>query len=284
MKGKVLVICVVVVIGSLCWLQCDARGYSRASRGRGCNNTALPNNTNRVNGTRNNQWSGEGKLNFLLFLWIGLSLIYMFFGCLNETREDKDACLAGYLPYILSMMTVFGFLPLALSLPQETNDIGNQINRINNHNRIRPTWDGRNSWRIIPTTEINEGFIEVGEEYDDDEYYDEEAEERESEIVSLQNFGKNETIINNKEILPSIPLACSGSSRATGLINKVVVSFVGFGESLLVTAIGDVQVGPSQLIPDFPEDKMHEYFIILGLIATILLLLVIGCCMLKSFL
>jgi hypothetical protein len=48
-------------------------------------------------------------------------------------------------------------------------------------------------------------------------------------------------------------------------------------------ALADIQVGPDRIFPEFPTENLTEFYLLLGLIIVALSLLLIGCCVVKSF-
>lgn len=209
------------------------------------------------------------KLSVFFIVLIGSTMLYI--GYISNYRTACNWTI--YIPYVVTMILCFWVIPI-YSGSSEDHRVNNEVRpRVYIAEGSFPLLRNRSQWDIAEETE---GSADV---YIDDWQGVKEEAGCDSPISTapIEEFTKRALEIENvgsgaKRLIPSF---------GKWSVFTYFMSIISYIQCQLIDV--PVQVGPKQWLPDIPEDKTTEYMILLGLVSFILFLLVVACCVVKSF-
>lgn len=259
------------------------------------------------------------KLTLCFFVWLALTFVFIAFTGISSdrySRDDPQICTL-YIPYVLIFMFLIIIVPA-----YGQNEIRKNQDPSSDSPRGPPFRSIHELIEYFKQQPVDYSAENVSslEYYDDSESQEENSESgqqnrshrkiigrpTELPITTLSSVDtRTEGVVtftrqgstSNLTTLISMPTrkayihsVSSGSCRSSPIIGSLrIFKWIRLAGILSVTrmasAIGDlpIQIGPKEILPNIPEGRSTEFMILMGLACLILLLLIIGCCTLKSF-
>jgi hypothetical protein len=245
--------------------------------------------------------TGQKVLYIIMMGFIGSFFWACCLRCMGYDKYDhvpgNKVATSSYINVVLIFVLAFGVYPCFGDGSQESQE--NSIRHNSQENHIRPKfgdnrgnpepmslhdfilyWGNESRW-LTPSEEIDSS--------DSEESSSVELFRHLPGLITPIPFYENTS--SPSSVVREFPGVMSSGSVGLrpGFVGLKEITCGGFMYILSqlpsIGALGDfdVQLGPKDLIPEIPKENMLNILILFGLTAAIILLLIIGCCVLRSF-